>query len=122
MMYIPRKLKFMGHTYSVVNDIEQTVAAGDFAQLDHVAHEVRIYKNMHEDQRGESFVHEMVHLICDKLAIDFPEEDNVVRFGSGLYALMKDNGIIKTEEDKTREKTERKKKKPMGFETKEAKK
>ena len=114
-IFIPRQIRFMGHTYKVRFEAEKTLAAGDWAQLDHVVHELRIYKDMHDDHQGESLFHELIHIVCDKFAIDI-DEDKIIQLALGLYALMKDNKIVRTEDDiEHRKEIAKKKKKNMGF-------
>ena len=98
-MIIPKIIDIIGHDIEVF--VDDLVLDGEFNQNMGLAYfnqeKIQIAKNCHgveisEDNIGETFLHEIIHLVSGKMGIKLSERQ-VTGLGTGLYQVLKTNKL-----------------------------
>ena len=93
-MTIPKRITFMGYTFRVIQETEHTEDEERYGLIDYKMQAIQLNKNTSDDRKQETLVHELIHLVSGFLNIEI-EEDDVGRLGHGLYAVLKENGLLR---------------------------
>ena len=100
-MKIPKLVKISGH--NIVVEVKEHVVDGNQEACSGMAYllqdriEVAEKWNgvkVSEDAKGEAFIHEAIHHIDSKYSIGLKEKQ-VEKLGSGMYAFLRDNSLVK---------------------------
>ncbi|MDF2485842.1 MAG: hypothetical protein K0R46_2010 [Herbinix sp.] len=90
-MNIPENIKVGYKDYKVVkvNNLDDgtNLLFGEVTYVDEV---IKLANKYPENQMKLTLIHELVHAVDDMLGIDLKEEQ-VVKLGTGLYQVIKDN-------------------------------
>jgi hypothetical protein len=98
---IPELVRISGHDIAV--EVKEYVLDGNQEACSGMAYllqdriEVAAKWNgvkVSEDSKGEAFIHEAIHHIDSKYSIGLKEKQ-VEKLGSGMYAFLRDNSLIK---------------------------
>lgn len=98
-MIIPSKINIAGHDVDV--DVEPMALDSDMEQNMGLAHKIqdkiRIAQNckgvgVSIDNQGETFLHEIIHIVADKWDTRVSEKQVTV-LATGLYQVLKDNKL-----------------------------
>ena len=99
---IPKKVEIGGFVYDVIIDTSESFGSIGTSEInwgkcDHVKAKITLNGNACQQQQEDTFIHEIVHSICNTLG-DTMTEDFVVRFSHLLYQVLKDNNITFTKD------------------------
>ena len=92
-MTIPKRIKFMGYTFQVTSETERAEEEECYGIINYKTQTIRLYNPVSNERKAETLIHELIHLVTDFLKINL-EEDDVSRLGKGLYAALKENGML----------------------------
>ena len=93
-MQIPETVQVLGKTYRVVigqHDV-QLWKHGQTAEVDNPAQEIRIRGDLSQEQREETFLHELMHCVEWAVIAERVSEAIIYGLSAGMYAVFKDNG------------------------------
>lgn len=91
-----RKLKIMATEYAV-EEVEQIDKYERLlGQIDYAEQKIKIDKNISEDMKKETLIHEILHGILEKLGYQElnEEEQKVHSIASTMYLVLKENKLI----------------------------
>lgn len=101
-MKIPKTLKIGGHIYKVELSKTRDEKKGDGNWGKTLFSKCKIYVDEHliQSKQEETFLHELLHVAFDQAGINAEfdkekEESLVNRISIALYAILKDNKLIK---------------------------
>jgi hypothetical protein len=83
-------LKILGHQYSI--RLADPGVFDDLGRVNHGALIIQLRKDMNDDAKLSTLIHEIVHSIDFQLSTDM-DEKNVCRMATGIYQVFVDNGI-----------------------------
>jgi hypothetical protein len=94
-MKIPKSIRAFGRVYDVkiIDFMADKRNHTHKGMLNNDQCLIELDKTIHQTVREETFLHEIIHLICHNMEIDAPEED-VGRLGVGIYHILKDNKLL----------------------------
>lgn len=100
-MNIPSSVRIVGTDYPIT--MESRLNNGEklaYGHIDYEQSQMQINPDYSRQQQEETFLHEVIHGICDKLKIKTvnDDEDVVDGLATGLYAFIKDNPDVFKEE------------------------
>ena len=93
-MALPKTIKFMGYTFRVIQETEHTEEEERYGLIDYRSQTIQLNKYSTDQRKQETLVHELIHLVLDFLKVEL-DEDDVGRMGHGLYAILKENGLLR---------------------------
>ena len=93
-MTTPKRIRFMGYTFRVVQETEHTEDEERYGLIDYRTQTIQLNRNTSDERKQETLVHELIHLVLDFTKVEL-EEDDVGRLGHGLYAILKENGLLR---------------------------
>ena len=91
-----KKIKIMATTYDVeeVDQIDKYTRL--LGQIQYVEQKIMIDKNISEDMKRETLIHEILHGILEKLGYNNinDDEQKVHSIASTMYLVLKENNLI----------------------------
>lgn len=95
-MNIPKKLKVGGHEYivEITKSYEESKGHENWGRTNHAKLKIYIDQELSETKKEETFIHELLHAV-DNLMGNNLKEGQVEKIANGLYAVLKDNNLLK---------------------------
>jgi Zn-dependent peptidase ImmA (M78 family) len=88
------KIKILGKEYNIIyfeNVSNKNLEMVDNMGLSNMAKcEIHINKNLPEDQKNDTLLHEIIHMISDELCVKL-KEDQITILATALYCIFKEN-------------------------------
>lgn len=91
-----KKIKILATEYEV-EEVEQIDKYERLiGQIEYSEQKIKIDKNISEDMKKETLIHEIIHGILEKLGLNELNEDEqkVQSIATTLYLVLKENGLI----------------------------
>jgi hypothetical protein len=89
-MPIPKKINYIGSDYTVELESKVTAKSGSMGLVDHAEQAIYINCDISPQMQAETCLHELVHVIDNKFAIEL-DETQVLRLSMGFYGLLREN-------------------------------
>ena len=92
-----KNLKIMGSNYKI-EEVEQIDKWQRLlGQIDYINQTIKIDKNIPEDLKMDTLIHEIIHGVLDKLGyVEInSDEQKVNGIANALFAVLKDNDLLK---------------------------
>jgi hypothetical protein len=87
----PTKLRILGETWSVEYRNEDQDLDNRYMGTTQYRHRRIVLMEQDEQVMKRVFLHELIHILFDRITLQRNDEDNVVRAEFALWAIMKDN-------------------------------
>jgi hypothetical protein len=99
-MRVPDTLKILGKTWKVIRE-EYLASDGErYGEVRWMSQGIYLDNRMTGEHEEDTFLHELVHILCINCGIDM-EEEEVRRFASNLHQLLHDNRLKFFDEHET---------------------
>ena len=97
-MKIPEKLRILGVDVPTIYEVVLMDESGTLrdGEVDYIRHEIRLRRGMVPAVELDTYIHELLHYICNTLVINLKEKD-ACRLGRAFAAILIDNGLLKEE-------------------------
>ena len=92
---IPKKVNILGKDYSISLKRRKGGTLGDvviYGRANHLKNSIWINPQVNIQQRKETLLHEIIHVVNEELCLRFSEA-TVSRLSVGLYGVLKQNKI-----------------------------
>ncbi|MET8824195.1 MULTISPECIES: ImmA/IrrE family metallo-endopeptidase [Bacillati] len=94
-MKIPSEIKVAGINYqvSIADHLPSEDAGYKWGECNYQDAEIRIWNELSDQKKDQTFVHELTHAIFHEAGIDDQDEDQINRVGMVLYQVLRDNAF-----------------------------
>ncbi len=97
MFFEGTKLKFLGKSFDIIQDDDVMKDETNMGSSSIIYGKITLTKKMPEDVKDETLLHEILHMIVDSNSIKLEEKDVCV-ISNCLYAILKDNNMLRSKE------------------------
>ena len=94
-MKIPLEVKVGGINYQIelVDHLPHEDAGYKWGECDYQAAKIRIWKELSEQKKQQTFIHELTHAVFHEAGLDEQDEDQINRVAIVLHQLLLDNAF-----------------------------
>jgi Zn-dependent peptidase ImmA (M78 family) len=85
-----RKIRVLGHTYRVKDRFIPDDKLIHYGAVDHHTNVIEINTGLCRDQREETLLHELFHVLSCRTGANLSEKQ-VTAMSAGMYSVIKDN-------------------------------
>lgn len=91
-MHIPKKLKILGHIYSIELGTDPQLGRGTSGLCCANLLRIELDSSVPESRRDEAFLHEIIEALKFHLELKFEHED-LTALSEGLFTIIRDNRL-----------------------------